>query len=191
MKPFRSAIPAGLLVALFALMTGPIGSAAPPAPANSSGKSFALLVGCTNYYNHPAFALEGPANDIELLRATLSERYRLRPENIAELSEKAAKQLGPDFRPTHDNIKRQFAELAGKVAAGDQVVVLLSGHGSQQPEHDPPFSKYPKPDAKDQIFLAADLGSWDDAHNTMTGAIQTTNCANGQKPLRAAMPGSG
>ena len=138
-------------------------SASPNAPASSAapstspaGQSYVLLVGCTKYYNHPEFELEGPGNDIPLLRATLIERYRVPPENIVELSENSARQHGADYRPTHDNIQRQFAALAQKSKEGDQVVVLLSGHGSQQPEHNPPFPDYPKPDGKDQILLPAD-----------------------------------
>ncbi len=62
--------------------------------------------------------------------------------------------------------------LAQKSKAGDQVVILLGGHGSQQPEQDPPDPKYPKPNGRDQIFLPADIGQWDGGkQHKVTGSI--------------------
>ncbi len=148
-------------------------SAAEPAndgaPAAPPGKArYALLVGCTKYDNNPAMSLVGPANDVELLRGLLVHKFGFAPSQIVELSEKAA----DDCRPTHANIAREFAALAKQAKSGDQVIVLLAGHGSQQPEQDPPDPHYPKSDGKDQIFLPADVGRWiGGGRRTVTNAI--------------------
>jgi hypothetical protein len=120
-------------------------------------RQFALLVGCTKYDNNKLFRLVGPGNDVELLRTVLAEKFKFPAENIVVLSDK----VGGRFRPTYENIAREFAELAKKAEAGDEVVILLGGHGSQQPEQDPPDRRYPKPNGRDQIFLPADIGVWD------------------------------
>ncbi|HEV2969682.1 MAG TPA: caspase family protein [Pirellulales bacterium] len=130
-------------------------AAARPA-AQDSARRFALLVGCTKYDNNRSFRLVGPGNDVELLRTVLVDKFKFPAENIVVLSEK----VGGRFRPTHDDIAREFAELAKKSGSGDQVVVLLGGHGSQQPEQNPPDLRYPKPNGRDQIFLPADIGIW-------------------------------
>ncbi len=133
----------------------------PSASANQAlaeeGRRFALLVGCTKYDNNRLFRLVGPANDVELFRRVLEDKLSYRPEDIVVLSENA----GGDHRPTYANIAREFAELVHKARPGDRVVILLGGHGSQQPEQNPPDFNYPKPDGRDQIFLPADIGVWD------------------------------
>lgn len=134
----------------------------------AGGRRFALLVGCTEYDNNRAFRLVGPGNDVELFRQLLVGKFAFSPANIVVLAE----QRGGQLRPTHANIAREFADLAAKVRAGDQVVILLGGHGSQQPEQDPPDPNYPKPDGRDQIFLPADVGVWRGGkEHTVTNAI--------------------
>ncbi len=122
-----------------------------------SGRRFALLVGCTKYDNNRLFRLVGPGNDVELFQQVLQDKLGFHPEKITILSEK----VGGEHRPTYANIAREFAALAHKARAGDRVIILLGGHGSQQPEQDPPDLNYPKPDGRDQIFLPADIGVWD------------------------------
>ncbi len=126
-------------------------------PATSGRQLYALLVGCTRYDNNHLFRLVGPGKDVELMQRVLQEKFALPPDHIVTLSEK----VGGDSRPTYANIAREFAALAKKAKPGDQVVILLGGHGSQQPEQDPPDPKYPKPDGRDQIFLPADIGKYD------------------------------
>src|SRR5262245_50499573 len=131
---------------------------------------FALLVGVTHY---PAWVknmqnpLRGPANDVALLRRVLLERFGFRDADVVTLTEKA----GKGRRPTRANIKDEFAALAKKARPGDRVVVLLSGHGSQQPEKDPPDPADPEPDGLDEIFLPADIGPWDGKKGTVVNAI--------------------
>ena len=91
-----------------------------------------------------------------MFRQLLVGKFAFSPADIVVLAE----QRGGQLRPTHASIAREFADLASKVRDGDQVVILLGGHGSQQPEQNPPDPNYPKPDGRDQIFLPADVGVW-------------------------------
>lgn len=63
--------------------------------------------------------------------------------------------------------------LAVRVAkAGDQVVILLSGHGAQQSEKNPPPDpRFAEADGLDEIFLPADIGAWDGGAQTVANAI--------------------
>lgn len=131
-------------------------------PAPGAGRKYALLVGCTWYpMLGEKYRLEGPANDVMLVRKTLMDNFGFLDKDIVTLSEEAAKTQGEMFRPTRKNIEREFNRL-GKVAqAGDQVVTLLSGHGSLQPEPDPlPDPQYARPDGLNEVFLPADCDSW-------------------------------
>ena len=58
------------------------------------------------------------------------------------------------------------------MAKGDQVVVLLSGHGSQQPDNDPDNPEDPEPDGLDEIFCPADLK---DEIEIVDGAVTIPN----------------
>jgi hypothetical protein len=124
---------------------------------------FALLVGCTKYDHRPRIApLVGPANDVELMRHVLEDSYGFDGKNIVTLSEAAALDKGKDYRPVRKNIVRAFRELGEKAKAGDEVVILLSGHGAQQPDDDDP-QKADELDGLDEIFLPADIGQTDAA----------------------------
>ncbi len=151
-----------IVIALWASATSEL------AGADASPHRFALLVGCTKYDNNKTFRLVGPGNDVELFRTVLIGKLGYQPENIVTLSEK----IGGRFRPTYANIAREFAALAARAKAGDEVIVLLGGHGSQQPEQNPPDRHYPKPNGRDQIFLPADIGVWDGSkEHKVAGAI--------------------
>src|SRR5580704_11445950 len=117
--------------------------AAPPAPPPKASApkraGYALLVGCTKYDHRPRIApLIGPANDVELLRHVLQDSYGFDGKNIVTLSEAAALEKGKDYRPVRKNIVRAMRELGEKAKVGDEVVILLSGHGSQQPDDEDP-----------------------------------------------------
>jgi hypothetical protein len=120
------------------------------------GNRRALLVGVTTYdYLDPRYHLEGPANDVTMFQKVLTESFGFRPEDIVSLTEKDGQQ-DRERRPTRANIEREFHKLAEQARAGDQVFILLAGHGSRQPESDPPHPQYPEPDGIDEVFLPAD-----------------------------------
>jgi hypothetical protein len=144
------------------LAEGPIvtaRAAAPqPAPARKGAGLRALLVGVTKYDHLTRdHHLAGPANDVRLMRRLLQKQFRFPPANIVTLTEEQSTQTR---RPTRANIEREFHQLAEQVREGDQVVILLPGHGGRQPEQVPPDPEDPEPDGIDEIFLPADVSSW-------------------------------
>jgi hypothetical protein len=75
----------------------------------------------------------------------------------------------PAMRPTQANIRREFVRLAQLARTGDQIVILMAGHGSQQPA-DADASDY-EPDGFDEIFLPEDIGMWDGKVGRVRNAI--------------------
>ncbi|HZZ26412.1 MAG TPA: caspase family protein [Pirellulales bacterium] len=167
----NSSMIAGTLGGLLAFCSF-VKGAQPPATSTLDPAHFhALLVGCTKYDNLPANkSLRGPANDVELMRDFLTDllrhsspdldHFKLPPTAIKVLSEADATAQGDDFRPTRTNIEREIQNLIATAQEGDQVVILLAGHGGQQPEHKNPDPIYAKPDGLDQMFLPCDCGKW-------------------------------
>jgi hypothetical protein len=115
----------------------------------------ALLVGVTKYYHlSKENQLAGPANDARLMQRLLRERYQFPEEGIVTLTED---EVTPERKPTRANVERELRRLVDQAREGDQVVILLSGHGYRQPENDPPDPQFPEPDGLDEIFLPADV----------------------------------
>ncbi len=152
----------------------PSTSAAPASSADTTNpkKFHALLVGCTQYDNlDPSKWLNGPANDVDLLRRFFVDHLKLLPQSIVVLSEPEATAKGPDFRPSRANITREIQKLIDTAQSGDQVVIVFGGHGGQQPEHDDPDPTYLKPDGLDQMFLPCDCGHWRGKKHCVENAI--------------------
>jgi hypothetical protein len=125
----------------------------------------ALLIGVTKFVNpgikvHP---LDGPENDVTLFAKALRERL-----NVTEIRTLAGLPANKDDWPTRENIRREFAALT-KAGPNDQIVILMAGHGSQQPANDDPDDvEY---DGLDEIFLPADIGAWDGSKGVVANAI--------------------
>jgi hypothetical protein len=133
------------------------------------GRKFALLVGVTRYPNLSAeLQLEGPANDVALLRRLLLERFQFLQEDIFALTETAGA-AGP---PDRETIRLQIEELAGKIRAGDHFVLLLSGHGTQVPDQSPASPEDPEADRLDEAFLPRDVKLWRHGASELPGAIR-------------------
>lgn len=139
---------------------------AEPAPSKH-----ALLVGCTRYDNPQINPLEGPANDVILLRDVLKRLYGFTDEHMTTLSEENGKTKGAQYRPTRANIEREFAKLATRTKKGDRVVIFLAGHGSQQPDSKPDDPERFEPDGKEEVFLPADTGDWDGVNRIKNAII--------------------
>ncbi len=153
------------------LVAGAVLAALPVAPAVQSNESTrrALLVGVTNYPNLPAkLHLEGPANDVVLMRATLTTHFGVPAGNVVTLSE-AEGTKNPALYPTRAAIEREFKRLAELARPGDEIVIALGGHGSQQPEK--AGAPDPEPDGFDEIFLPRDVGKWDGGTGAVANAI--------------------
>jgi hypothetical protein len=140
-----------ILAAVVALAAG---CAAGPVD-EPAGEGQALIVACTTYDHLEGCDLVGPANDAVLFAQVLRERFDFAPEQIVTLCE-AAGEAG--LRPTGDNIVRELERLARTASAGGQVVILLSGHGTQQPDQAEPDPDDPEPDGLDEVFLPCDVG---------------------------------
>ncbi|MDX1946298.1 MAG: caspase family protein [Pirellulaceae bacterium] len=159
-----------LWVGLLALVGGGLVRAADPTPPVESSHpptpGWALLVGCTRYPRlSEALQLEGPGNDVVMMRDLLVERFKIPAANVTVLSEAG----GEALRPTRQHIEAAFQRLAKVAKKGDQVVILMAGHGSQQP--DIPSADDPEPDGLDEIFLPADVGEWHDQVGKVENAI--------------------
>jgi hypothetical protein len=142
-------------------------TAVPDTQPRGNNRLFALLVGVTKY-DHMGKKrwLEGPGNDVKLMRRLLQDWSGFTTREIVCLSEEDAAH-DRRLRPTRENIKREFATLAEKARRGDKVVILLAGHGSQQPDQPP----YDEIDGLDEIFLPADVEKWNGEAKTVVNAI--------------------
>ena len=128
----------------------------------------ALLVGCTKYdHLEPSLHLQGPANDVALMRSLLIERFAFPAERIVSLTELTGR---ADVRPTRANIEREFQRLGREALPGEPIVIFLAGHGSQQPDQDPSPDD-PEPDGRDELFLPADIQGWDGRAGRVPNAI--------------------
>ncbi|EMI44944.1 caspase family protein [Rhodopirellula sp. SWK7] len=129
----------------------------------------ALLVGCTEYKSLPANKqLGGPENDVKLFRDILIDRFGFNPEcdKITVLTAS----LDREHQPTKANIKREFTKLAETVKEDERVVILLGGHGSQEPDDDPDNPSDHEPDGYDETFLPCDIGEW----NPRVGVVENS-----------------
>jgi len=125
-------------------------------PGRVAGKECrALLVGCTEYPGLlRSFWLEGPGNDVALMRRLLVERFGVPRENVRVLADGLEGAAGRPFRA---EILGELERLAETAAAGDYVVIFLAGHGSRQPDDDPDNPADPEPDGFDEVFCPADV----------------------------------
>lgn len=122
-----------------------------------AGERHALLVGCSKYAAlEQSWQLEGPANDVALVSHVLRTRFHFRDDHVKVLADES----GID-RPTRDAIEREFRRLADRVREGDEVVILLAGHGTQQPDDDPNDRSDYEPDGLDEVFCPVDIEAVD------------------------------
>jgi hypothetical protein len=136
------------------------------AQADDEGR--ALLVGCTIYDHLPsAVHLKGPSNDVALMREMLCNRFGFPADRVVSLTETEGR---PEARPTRANIEREFRRLADVAGNGEQVVIFMAGHGSQQPDVKGKSDEI-EPDGLDEIFLPADVKGWDGGVGAVPNAI--------------------
>jgi hypothetical protein len=122
----------------------------PPVPGRR-----ALLIGVTKYDQLArGYWLSGPANDVARLRHVLTSYYGFAPADVVSLTE--TEQV-PSRRPTRENIEREFHRLAEVAGKGDQVFILMAGHGDRQPELPQTRSEFRQPDGISEVFLPADV----------------------------------
>ena len=123
-------------------------------------------MGVTRYPSLPPSRwLQGPANDVMLIRHLLREKFAFHDADIVTLAE------GPEpaMLPTRGNIQRELDALKEKAQPGVAIVVYLSGHGSMAPH--PLLADRIAPAASDTLFLPRDIGPWDGKTQRVANAL--------------------
>ena len=167
MVPGRPVQSTRLLSASLAAAAIAVFCATQSAPA-AEPERYALLVGVGNYPRlAPRFQLKGPPNDMRVMKAALEGApFRMKAGQITVLTDW---QTEKNLQPTRANIEREFVRLAEAAHKGDQVFILLGGHGSQQPNDQDPTDF--EPDGLDETFLPSDVSGWDGKKGRVTSAI--------------------
>lgn len=111
-------------------------------PEGAAARSYALLVGVSNYRSEAIPDLKGPVNDVRLMKAALQARGVDQIQVLAD---------GFDGEPTRAAIGDAMTALAGKAESGDLVVLYLSGHGTRQAD-----DGEDEIDGFDEVFLPSD-----------------------------------
>src|SRR5579884_129672 len=150
-------------------------SSAQPAPvpqtatrsADTSTGYHALLVGVTDYRNPHVRRLQGPANDVDLMRRLLHDRFGFPEQAMVTLK---ASSDNAYRRPTRKNILAELDALAQRASKGDRIVVFLSGHGSRAPRTAGPQDS--NPEALVGLFLPEDIGEWNSDVQKVDNAIE-------------------
>jgi hypothetical protein len=99
------------------------------------------------------------------MKRLLVQRFGFTDDEIVTLVEDLGREK---TRPTRANIEREFQELARTAQRGDHIVILLSGHGSQEPDQAPLDER----DGLDEVFLPADIEKWDARTARVKNAIR-------------------
>jgi hypothetical protein len=156
---FRFAVVAAILMA------------AAPVPAAAAAQ-LALLVGVSRY-PEARDRLDGPPNDVTLIRQVLLERGFAAADIrvLADAVDPKEAGFAPDGLPTRAAILGELEALARRARRGDQVFLLFTGHGSQQPAAADPGGGAGEPDGLDEIFLPADIGRWESATSRIENAL--------------------
>lgn len=182
-----------LLVALAAL----VASAFVAGPAAAS-EVYSVLVGASDYgrlekalrdagdTQADRVNLKGARNDAILMAQALISRGA-KAGNITlliENPEQADYPLPAGVKvagtPTRSQIVAAMERLAARASAGDQVVILLSGHGSQQPQQGTLEA-----DGLDEIFIPVDHGLWTGGKDRVENAIVDDEVADWIEAIRA------
>lgn len=133
----------------------------------ASAANHALLVGVSSYPSlSPQLQLNGPKNDVELMRGLL-QRRGFSAANIRVLADGVKDAHGD---PTRALIMNELKAIISKAQKGDFVLLFFAGHGSQQPAKDLGPNN-PEPDGLDEIFLPRDIGKWDGGAQSVQNAI--------------------
>ena len=131
-----------------------------PAHHSAIADTRALLIGVSNYDDSIGLAdLQGPVNDVKLMRETLRGRG---VEHIIVLADG----IEGSAIPTREAILAGFDGLAADAQSGDLVIIHMSGHGTRQPD-----TGNDEADGHDEVFLPADAAKAAPGAQTIPNAI--------------------
>ena len=125
-----------------------LGALIATASTAAAAKTHAVLIGASTYRNLPPDkSLRAPANDVRRMRAALLA-LGIKPEDIALYADGVE---GSIADPTAATINQAFDALPKRIAGGDQIVIYMSGHGTQIPD-----DNGDEDDGFDEAFLPVD-----------------------------------
>lgn len=134
----------------------------------------ALIVGVSRYPSlDEQMQLDGPKNDAAMVADYLRQKRGnlFRPTDIRVLADG----VPGAGAPIRANIVKAMTDLADKAANGDFVYLHFSGHGSQQPARPDDTSET---DGRDELFLPADIGAWNDTVGQVDNALVDDDIGN-------------
>ena len=114
----------------------------------ANARTHAVLIGASTYKNLPPDkSLRAPANDVRRMKAALIA-LGVRADDIATYADGVE---GSKADPTASVIAEVLDALPGRIGAGDNIVIYLSGHGTQIPD-----DNGDEDDGFDEAFLPVD-----------------------------------
>jgi hypothetical protein len=129
-------------------------------------ENYALLIGANEYRNlDERWWLNGPANDVELVRDYLLTEAPVpfAADNVTLLTDNVE-----GVQPaTLAAIRAAFADLTEKAQPGDFIYLHFAGHGTQAPATEDQTEL----DGLDELFLPVDIGKWDDGVGHVENAL--------------------
>ena len=121
---------------------------------------YALLVGVATYVNlDERLQLQGPPNDVALVREYLTDVAGFADDNVVTLADNGVRVA------ERAAILGELDRLGDRVTEGDFVLLYFAGHGSRQPAG---ADSEEELDGYDEIFLPSDVGRW----NGEVGAVE-------------------
>ena len=143
-------------------------------------ENHALLIGVSNYPSlDKSLQLEGPANDVQLMRDLL-KTTGFAESHIRVLADGVA---GAAAQPTRAAILGELGGLADAAKKGDFVYLQFGGHGTQQPSR--PGKVPVEADGLDELFLPRDVGQWNGDVGSVKNALVDEELGRAISAIRA------
>lgn len=178
--------PAGPARSLAWLMAAATATALAVAPGEAGAARHALIVGVSDYEAMPPrdaggtgpFDLEGPKQDVPRM-VRMSRELGVPDANLVVLANGVGSGVAAG-EPSRTGILDALEGLGRRSAAGDQVLVYFTGHGSQMPD-----LEGEEDDGLDEVLLPADVGAWEDDLQVIANAITDDELGRAVDAIRA------
>lgn len=122
--------------------------------------NYAVLVGVGEYQLEGVSQLQGPPNDVRMMREALEQRG-VPAENITVLSDGVEGAALPTRAAIMGALEELIAKLDESTEGGDAVTLYFSGHGTRQPDQNGD-----EQDGLDELFLPIDIEKWGGSSET-------------------------